>query len=160
MSESNPSYAKVEVAGVTMRDAFQGPNYSFLTVRVGDNQYFDWACNDDGPLDAFRGVRGGTLVRISGRLGKRKIKNSDPNAPARYEIQLNAERISFAPGRQPAPPPPQPQEGWTQGRNTDHREQRAYQPQGSKTAYQPQQAAQKQHPAQHDADDFFWGDPQ
>jgi single-stranded DNA-binding protein len=82
--------SRFRVQGVLSRDPFQGPNYSFLTVRDGDSTYLDVSCWEDGPLEAFRGLRSGMEVMVEGYISKRKVKNSEP---LRYEIALVAETV-------------------------------------------------------------------
>lgn len=82
------------VTGIIVKDAFQGPTYSYATVRQGERHYWDVACFEDGPLEQFRSLRGGTEVKLAGHLGKRKVKNgADQQGRDRYEIQLIVERI-------------------------------------------------------------------
>ena len=159
------TYSKVEVVGVAVRDAYPGPTFAFLTVLVGDKDYFDWACFEDGPLEIFRGTTKGTLCRIMGRLGKRKIKDS---VPARYEIQLVCERIDVAQG-QVSPPQRAPERPRQQQLNPYPGNQERFFQQGSKQPWQPgpplaqqehpQDRGSKEHPAQHDPDDQLWGEP-
>jgi single-stranded DNA-binding protein len=99
------------VTGVVVRDAFQGPTYSYATVREGERQYWDVACFEDGPLDLFRSLRSGTEVKVAGHLGKRKMKgNADQQGRDRYEIQLIAERVVVV-AMPSLPGPPSPAQG-------------------------------------------------
>jgi hypothetical protein len=108
-----------QVEGVVVRDAHQGPTFSYVTIREGEKQYWDVACFEDGPLDAFRQLRSGAIAKIRGHLGKRKIKGFvDQNGRERYELQLIADKLKAREQALPLPPqpgqwdpgPPQPQQ--------------------------------------------------
>lgn len=129
------------VEGVVVRDAFQGPTFSYVTLREGEKSYWDVACFEDGPLNEFRSLRGGAVARIRGHLGKRKIKeqNGDPNARARYEIQLVATAIKALAPVVPVAPPQPPQH-----RQMSYEQWLAMQ--GPAPAYTPPSAARANHP--------------
>jgi hypothetical protein len=96
-----------QVEGVVVRDAHQGPNFSYVTIREGEKQYWDVACFEDGPLDAFRQLRGGAIAKIRGHLGKRKIKGFvDQNGRERYELQLIADKLQAREQALPLQPHP------------------------------------------------------
>lgn len=100
--------SKFLVQGVIVRDAFSAATFAYVTVRDGDRLYFDVACFEDGPLAEVRALKSGTEVRISGYIGKRKMKNVvDDQGRPRYEVQFVAQKVEQ---RQPAQQqPPQPQ---------------------------------------------------
>lgn len=108
----NGTVSIFQVEGVVVRDAHQGPNFSYVTIREGEKQYWDVGCFEDGPLEQFRQLRSGAVARIRGHLGKRKIKGVvDPSGRPKYELQLVAERVkALAPAAPPPPPYPPPQQ--------------------------------------------------
>lgn len=83
-----------QVVGVVVRDAHQGPNFSYVTIREGEKSYWDVACFEDGPLNDFRQLRSGAVAKVRGHLAKRKVKGyQDPTGRDKYEIQLVADHI-------------------------------------------------------------------
>lgn len=148
----NGTVSIFQVEGVVVRDAHQGPNFSYVTIREGEKSYWDVACFEDGPLDQFRQLRSGAVAKIRGHLGKRKIKGVvDPSGRPKYELQLVADKIkALAPI---APPPPQyayAQSGYQYALQAQPQQAAANQgPWGAP----PPPPQQQQHPANLDADD-------
>ncbi len=69
-----PPTSFFQVEGLVVRDPVQGQGYCYVTLREGDNQYWDVCFYEDGPIDQARQLRGGAVAKVRGHLGKRKVK--------------------------------------------------------------------------------------
>lgn len=98
------------VEGAVARQPNQGPNFCHATLCESGNRYWDVSCFDDGPLPGFRMLGAGDVIRVEGRMQKRKMK-ADQMGPERWETQLVAmvltviSKVQAQPQAQYQPPP-------------------------------------------------------